>query len=356
MTVHRHRFWQRAMLSADIGFGESYTDGDWDSPDLVALLSLLALREEAVNDRRLWPALAGRTVNFLHHLRRDNTPAGSRRNISAHYDLGNDFYRLFLDPTMCYSSGLFLDPADSLETAQRNKIHAIIDRAAIGADDHVPEIGCGWGGFALETVRAHRLPADRGDRVPEQHAWWNGWCARPGWRGGSRCSSPTTATCRPVHQDRLHRDDRGGRPPSPAQLFPRPSTGCSPRAGASSCRRSPCRTRSTGPTGWARTGSANTSSRRPPALAGGHGAAMAAATRLNPVGLEDIGSQYVPTLAHWRETLLARRQEVLALGFDETFLRRWTYYFSYCEAGFRTRLVRNYLLVLARMGEPVART
>ena len=75
MTVHRHRFWQRAMLSADIGFGESYTDGDWDSPDLVALLSLLALREEAVNDRRLWPALAGRAVNFLHHLRRDNTPA-----------------------------------------------------------------------------------------------------------------------------------------------------------------------------------------------------------------------------------------------------------------------------------------
>jgi cyclopropane-fatty-acyl-phospholipid synthase len=82
-------------------------------------------------------------------------------------------------------------------------------------------------------------------------------------------------------------------------------------------------------------------------------AAMAGGTRLNPVGLEDIGSHYVPTLAHWRVGLLARRQEVLALGFDETFLRRWTYYFSYCEAGFRTRLVRNYLLVLARMGEPV---
>ena len=354
MTVHRHRFWQRAMLSADIGFGESYTDGDWDSPDLVALLSLLALREEAVNDRRLWPALAGRAVNFLHHLRRDNTPAGSRRNISAHYDLGNDFYRLFLDPTMCYSSGLFLDPADSLETAQKNKIHAIIDRAAIGPDDHVLEIGCGWGGFALETVRRTgcRLTAVTVSR--EQHAWVERLVREAGLEG--RIEVQLT--------DYRHVQGRFTRIVSIEMIE------------AVGHRHLPSYFRAldrllapggrivlqaiTMPDQKYRAYRLGSDWIRKHIFPGGHlpslgamVAAMAAATRLNPVGLEDIGSQYVPTLAHWRETLLARRQEVLALGFDETFLRRWTYYFSYCEAGFRTRLVRNYHLVLARMGEPV---
>ena len=98
MTVHRYRFFSRAMLHADIGFGEAYVDGDWSSPDLVRLLTLLCLRGDAINDRRLWPALLGRTVNYLSHLRRDNSPAGSRRNISDHYDLSNDLYRSFSRP------------------------------------------------------------------------------------------------------------------------------------------------------------------------------------------------------------------------------------------------------------------
>ena len=110
MTCIRPRFFQRVMLAADVGFGESYVDGDWTSPDLVALLSLLSLREEVVDDRSLWSALPARIVNLISHLRRTNTPAGSRRNIREHYDLSNELYRLFLDPTMSYSSGIFLEP------------------------------------------------------------------------------------------------------------------------------------------------------------------------------------------------------------------------------------------------------
>ena len=357
MTIHRHRFWQRAMLAADIGFGESYTDGDWDSPDLVALLSLLSLREEAVNDRRLWPALAGRTVNFLRHLRRDNTPEGSRRNISAHYDLGNDFYRLFLDPTMCYSSGLFLDPAESLETAQRNKIHAILDRAGIGPDDHVLEIGCGWGGFALEAVRRTGCHLTAVTVSREQQAWVERLVREAGLEAqievqltdyrhvqGRFTRIVSIEMIEAVGHRHLGRYfqalDRllapGGRIVLQAITMPDQKYRAY-RLGSDWIRKH--------------------------IFPGGHlpslgaiTAAMAATTRLNLVGLEDIGAHYVPTLTLWREALLARKQEVLDLGFDETFLRRWTYYFSYCEAGFRNRLVRNHHLVLARMGEPVTGT
>ena len=357
MTTHRHRFWQRAMLAADIGFGESYTDGDWDSPDLVALLSLLSLREEAVNDRRLWPALAVRTVNFLRHLRRDNTPEGSRRNISAHYDLGNDFYRLFLDPTMCYSSGLFLDPGDSLETAQRNKIHAILDRAGIGPDDHVLEIGCGWGGFALEAVRRTGCHLTAVTVSREQQAWVERLVREAGLEAqievqltdyrhvqGRFTRIVSIEMIEAVGHRHLGRYfqalDRllapGGRIVLQAITMPDQKYRAY-RLGSDWIRKH--------------------------IFPGGHlpslgaiTAAMAATTRLNLVGLEDIGAHYVPTLTLWREALLARKQEVLALGFDETFLRRWTYYFSYCEAGFRNRLVRNHHLVLARMGEPVTGT
>ena len=357
MTIHRHRFWQRAMLAADIGFGESYTDGDWDSPDLVALLSLLSLREEAVNDRRLWPALAGRTVNFLRHLRRDNTPEGSRRNISAHYDLGNDFYRLFLDPTMCYSSGLFLDPGDSLETAQRNKIHAILDRAGIGPDDHVLEIGCGWGGFALEAVRRTGCHLTAVTVSREQQAWVERLVREAGLEAqievqltdyrhvqGRFTRIVSIEMIEAVGHRHLGRYfqalDRllapGGRIVLQAITMPDQKYRAY-RLGSDWIRKH--------------------------IFPGGHlpslgaiTAAMAATTRLNLVGLEDIGAHYVPTLTLWREALLARKQEVLDLGFDETFLRRWTYYFSYCEAGFRNRLVRNHHLVLARMGEPVTGT
>ncbi|MDX9841021.1 MAG: DUF1365 family protein [Desulfobulbus sp.] len=357
MTIHRHRFWQRAMLAADIGFGESYTDGDWDSPNLVALLSLLSLREEAVNDRRLWPALAGRTVNFLRHLRRDNTPAGSRRNISAHYDLGNDFYRLFLDPTMCYSSGLFLAPGDTLETAQRNKIHAILDRAGIGPDDHVLEIGCGWGGFALETVRRTGCHLTAVTVSREQQAWVERLVREAGLEAqievqltdyrhvqGRFTKIVSIEMIEAVGHRHLGRYfqalDRllapGGRIILQAITMPDQKYRAY-RLGSDWIRKH--------------------------IFPGGHlpslgaiTAAMAATTRLNLVGLEDIGTHYVPTLTLWREALLARKQEVLALGFDETFLRRWTYYFSYCEAGFRNRLVRNHHLVLARMGEPVTGT
>jgi len=132
----------------DVGFAEAWIDGEWDTPDLVALLTLLASNRDALSHAvygQWWRLLSAR----LRHLFNDNTRTGSRRNIMAHYDLGNDFYRLWLDPTMTYSSALFEgDDARSLQQAQLAKYRRIISRLNAHPGQRVLEIGCGWGGFA----------------------------------------------------------------------------------------------------------------------------------------------------------------------------------------------------------------
>jgi len=353
MDVHRYRFFSRAMLAADIGFGESYVDGDWTSPNLVELLSLLSLREEAVNDRQLWSALAGRVGNRLSHLRRDNTPAGSRRNISEHYDLSNRLYSLFLDPTMSYSSGIFQQPDDSLEQAQHHKIQVIIDKAGLGPDDYVLEIGCGWGGFALEAVRRTgcRLLGITVSR--EQFDWVTRRVREEGLADRIEIQLTdyrhvTGQFSKIVSIEMLEAVGHRHLPTYFTTLDRLLAPGGRVVLQVISMPDQKYRQYRLG-SDWI----------RKHIFPGGHlpslGAlvtAMTARTRLNVTGLEDIGLQYVRTLALWRENLLAQRRQVLDLGFDDAFLRKWEYYFCYCEAGFRNRLVRNYHLVLTRMGEP----
>lgn len=153
--VHDARVFGRLVRDGgNIAFGEAYMDGWWDSPNLQALMDVV-LANNAVIGQSMPAVGLVRSLQRLHHLVRSNTKAGARRNISRHYDLGNDFYALWLDPSMTYSSALFSDPNDSLERAQANKYRAICDRLALRPGDHVLEIGCGWGGFA-EYAIAHR--------------------------------------------------------------------------------------------------------------------------------------------------------------------------------------------------------
>jgi len=352
LTVHQPRFFQRVMLAADIGFGEAYVDGDWSSPDLVELLTLLSLREEAIDDRSLWSAVPGRIGNLISHVRRSNTPSGSRRNIREHYDLSNDLYRLFLDPSMSYSSGIFLQGDDSLEQAQRNKVQAIIAKADIGPEDHVLEIGCGWGGLALEVVKQSGCRLLGITISKEQFDWATRRVKEEGLeeRIEIRLSDYRHVQGRFSRIISIEMLEAVGHRHMPGYfqvindlLAPRGKVVLQVitmpdqkylqyRLGSDWLRKH--------------------------IFPGGHlpsvGAmvdAMARRTRLNICHMEDIGHHYVPTLEIWRKALLAQREQVLALGFDDAFLRKWEYYFCYCEAGFRTRLVRNYQLVLNRMGE-----
>ncbi|MGR6468118.1 class I SAM-dependent methyltransferase [Rhizobium sp. PAMB 3182] len=142
----------RLMTSGDLGFAKSYIDGDWDSPDISALLNFALLNEKALRSVIAASAIWGKVALLRHRLRR-NSKRGSRRNIAYHYDLGNDFYRLWLDETMTYSSALFEEPHLTLSEAQTAKYARIVRELEIGPDDHVLEIGCGWGGFAEYAIR-----------------------------------------------------------------------------------------------------------------------------------------------------------------------------------------------------------
>ena len=158
LVVRDFRFVDRVLASADIGFGEGYVAGEWDTPDLGALLEVFTL-----NFDHLEKLVAGNpvmsAVNALAHALNRNSKRGSRRNIHAHYDLGNDFYAGWLDPSMTYSSALYTHARETLEVAQENKYRALADTIDLSPGQHVLEIGCGWGGFAEYAARA------RGARV-----------------------------------------------------------------------------------------------------------------------------------------------------------------------------------------------
>ena len=151
LEVRDLSLFEQTFARGDIGFAESYIRGEWETDDLAGLLTLLA-RNRALIERALygswWRLLAYR----IYHLLRANTKAGAKRNIMAHYDLGNDFYALWLDPTMTYSSALFSEGASDLEDAQRNKYRRILRDLKIQPGQRILEIGCGWGGFAEVAV------------------------------------------------------------------------------------------------------------------------------------------------------------------------------------------------------------
>ncbi len=163
-------FFTRMAREGDIGFPEMYIDGWWTTPDLQALLDVLMLNNDQVARGFLGAALV-RTYERLRHWLRSNTRRGARRNIAYHYDMGNEFYRLWLDETMTYSSALFSSQGETLRDAQQNKYASICDRMGLKRGDHVLEIGCGWGGFAEYAIR------ERGARVTgltlsrEQHSY-----------------------------------------------------------------------------------------------------------------------------------------------------------------------------------------
>ena len=143
---------RRAATGGSIGIAESYIEGEWDSPDVTKLLELVSLNVEVYEDMANQGWLQN-VVESIRHWFNENTPTGSKRNIAAHYDLGNEFYKLWLDPSMTYSSAIFADGANSLESAQNDKYRSLAKRAGIRPDSHVLEIGCGWGGFAEFVAR-----------------------------------------------------------------------------------------------------------------------------------------------------------------------------------------------------------
>lgn len=158
IEVRSEEFWKKAVLFGHIGFSEAYMDGDWDTPDLKAVVQWFVLNIENSTvlegsaQKKIAVNLFGK-INRLIHLTRENNFSGSRRNIKEHYDLSNAFFELFLDPSMTYSSAKFQSPEESLEDAQIEKIDALCRKLKLKPEDHLLEIGSGWGAFSIHAAR-----------------------------------------------------------------------------------------------------------------------------------------------------------------------------------------------------------
>ena len=348
IRIHDEAAIRRFFLGGETGAGEGYMDGLWSSPDLAALLRLAALNREQLALSAGWWRLVFQVPRVIAHRLRRNTLGQARRNIQRHYDLGNDFYRLWLDETMTYSSAVFEHDDQPLADAQRAKYAAMAERAGLRPGMRVLEIGSGWGGFALfaagelgcdvtsitisaaqhelatERIRAAGL-AERArvelrdyreiegtyDAIVsiemleavghEFYATFFAACDRALVPGG-RLSLQTIA-----FPDAAYEAQRRGANWIQTYIFP---GGLLPSLAA--IERS---------------------------IAG---------TRLLMTEVRDIATSYARTLATWRETFLRRREDVHAMGFDERFVRMWEYYLALSEAGFATGICLDYQLVLEK--------
>jgi cyclopropane-fatty-acyl-phospholipid synthase len=351
MTIHRWRFFSRLLRGADVGAGESYVDGDWSTPDLVALSSFFLANEDVLAPPRLVGVLS-RMRDRLLHLARSNRRVQARRNIRTHYDLSNDLYRLFLDPSMTYSAALFDRPGISLEEAQKAKYERLARWAGIRQGDRVLEIGCGWGGFAeyaagelgcsiTGVTLSERQAAFARDRLQSRgltdlvdirltdyrdmqgsydaivsiemleavgHRYLDSFfavCDRV-LRPGGRVALQTITIPDRVY-DRYRRSNDWIR----KYIFP---GGHLPSLGAVQ-------------------------------------ASMARRTAFVVDRLDNIGDHYATTLRHWRRRFWIKIDAVRELGFDEEFVRIWDFYLATCEAAFRRHHIGNIQLQLSRAGE-----
>jgi cyclopropane-fatty-acyl-phospholipid synthase len=342
-------FWRRTLLGGGVGFAEAYMDGLWDSDDPVAVLRLLARNLDKVNRLVRNPVLRARALIGVADRLRPPSERADRRNVRAHYDLGDDFFSLFLDPTMAYSCALFDPPGLSLEEASTAKFDRICRKLGVNDRSHIVEIGTGWGGFAVHAAKEYGCQVTTTTISEHQADYARDWVRRErladhvtvlqehyrnlrgtfthlvsiemieavDWRlygeffatvmrllrpGGMAAIQAITVDDREFERSKRWKDF------IKRYIFP---GGCLPSVAAI----------------------VDTTSH---------------VTDLRLVDLRDIGQHYAITLRHWRTALDARLDEARALGMSERFLRMWRYYFAYCEAGFSERRTSDVQMVFAR--------
>ena len=351
VTVHSPLFWTDVALGGTLGAAESYILGRWSADDLTALCRIFARNLSLTDRMERGPArLASQAAKVLHSLRR-NTRRGALANIEAHYDLGNDFFRLVLDRTMSYSCAVFASPGESLESASRRKIDLACRKLHLVPSDHLLEIGAGWGALAIHAaqrygcrvttttvskeqchlartrvreagladrvqviLRDYRELSGRYDKIVSiemieavGHEYLEEYFAR--------CSRLLADDGLMLLQAILmaeHRYESYRRSADFIQRYVFPG----------SCLLSMAAI----------------------------GRAVAAATDMRMIDLQDLTPHYPETLRRWRANFRAARSSIRALGYSEEFARLWEFYLAYCEAGFEERLIGDVQLLLAKPG------
>ena len=342
-------FYRTVAASGSVGAGEAYTDGLWRCDDLVALVRLLVRNRHLLDGmERGLARLQGLALRAWHAARR-NTPRGSRRNIAAHYDLGNDFFRLFLSPDLMYSSAYWAGPNDTLEDASTRKLELICRKLDLRPGDRVIEIGTGWGGFALHAARHYGCRVDTATISREQATLARERIAMAGLAGRVRV----------LQRDYRELDGRYDKLVS-IEMIEAIGAAYLPTYFAQLGRLLE-------PNGLALLQAITIEDHRyaqalrsvdfikrhvfPGSFIPSVSAMLVANARASDLGLvaqEDFGDSYARTLQAWRQRFMARLDEVRAQGIDERFIRLWEFYFAYCEGGFRERSIGVSHLLLAR--------
>ncbi len=352
IRIHDEGALVRMLLGGETGAGEAYMAGLWTSPDLAALIRVAALNREALALSSGWLRRPLQLRRVLNHRLRRNTKAQARRNISAHYDLGNDFFRLFLDESLTYSSAVFATPDQSLAEAQCNKYRRIAEGAGLldgaAAGRHVLEIGSGWGGFALYAAgelgcrvtsitiskEQHDLSRERVRAAGLEHLvdiQLRDYREISGTYDAIVSIEMLEAVGAEYFETFFETCDRALRPGGRLSLqsitFPDASYDAQ-RRGAN----------------WIQTY----------IFPGGLCPSLAVIerasrnTRLLIRSVADIGPDYARTLNAWRSRFTGRLDEVRGQGFDERFIRTWEYYLALSEAGFATGITQDLQIVFQK--------
>ncbi len=351
ITINGYSFFSKVLFNGEIGFGESFMEHGWDSSDPVKLIMFFVRHLDLDEDNHVALKTVGLFLNRLLNRRKKNTINGSRKNICEHYDLGNDFFTEFLDKRLIYSCGIFIKKSDTLEQAQLNKIHRIIEKAEIRRNDHVLEIGSGWGGFALEAAKRTGCRITTITLSKEQHDYVQALIKKErlqkrinveivdyrhmkgsfdkivsiemleavGYENFSSYFKAIDRLLKPdgvavlqviTTMDHHYKDYKKRIDWIQKHIFP-----------------------------------------------GGHlpsitalCESMAANSRLYIESLENIGLHYAPTLREWRRRFSTSSEHLMSLGYDGKFQRKWLYYLYACEAGFTGGIINDVILTLARPG------
>ncbi len=340
INVNRPRFFRDAVVGGTMSVGESYLRGDWDCDDLTSLFRIFVRNRSATNR---FDSTVARWVGWSHrfyHWLRSNTRTGSRRNIEAHYDLGNDFFRLWLDETLAYSCGIFQTSSDSLRDASQEKFDRACRKLDLHPSDHVLEIGTGWGGFAIHAASKYGCRVTTTTISKEQFAVASERIAAAGLADRVKLLQQDYRDLRGQydklvsiemieavgHRNFDHYFRQCGdllRPDGSLVL----QAIVMPERGYEQYLRSvEFLQRYIFPGGCL------------PSL-GAILDSVARKTDLRFVHAEDFAPHYAETLRRWRHTFNLRLDDVRKLGYSESFIRLWTYYLCYCEAAFEERNV-----------------
>jgi len=348
LEVRDPRFFRKTALGGHLGAAEAYLDGWWETDDLVGLVRILVRNRGALAGLERGLAWLARPGRALAHALRRNTRAGSRRNIAAHYDLGNAFFGLFLDDTLAYSCGIFERPDATLREASVAKFDALCRKLELGPKDHLLEIGTGWGGFAVHAAREYGCRVTTATISRQQEVLAGRRVADAGLAGRVTVLNRDYRDLDGVY-DKLvsiemieavghHYLERFFRVCAdrlaPDGLFALQAITIQDRLYDAARREVDFIKRYVFPGSCIPSRAVLT--------------AAAAATDLTLVDLRDLTPHYAETLRRWREGLRARRADARALGFDDRFLRLWEFYFSYCEGGFRERVLGDVQMLFAK--------